>query len=83
MTSLFTTEMSTPTVTEMNRNFVIRWRHYDEPNASYDRLIGAGKYAEKFGENYRDKHFTKAVESGLDKVEFGIRGKYHITFFSK
>lgn len=75
--------METPSVTEMNRNFVIRWRHADEPNSSFDRLIGAGKFAEKFGEYYTDKFFRRAVESPDHKTICKIRGQYIITFSSK
>jgi hypothetical protein len=74
---------SIPTITEINKNFVIRWRYYDEESTSFDRLIGAGKYAEKFGEKYMEKHFVRAFESGLNKTVFGIRGKYIITFSAK
>ena len=72
----------TPTVTEINRNFVIKWRHTDE-DTKWNRLMGAGKYAEKFGDDLRDKHFTKAMDSLERKVVIKVRGRFIITFASR
>ena len=71
-----------PSITEMNRHFVIKWRKHEE-KSSQNRLIGAGKYEEKFGESYMEKHFTKAMDSGEKKVIVKIRGLYVITFSAK
>lgn len=68
-----------PSPTEMNKDFLIRWRRADE-TSSFDKLIGAGKYATKFGEDYMRKHFGKAINHPERKLEVRIRGKYIITF---
>jgi hypothetical protein len=75
-------KMDVPSRSEINKNFLIRWRTADEA-PGYSNLISAGKYAEKFGKKYRDKHFTKAMESGQDRITFKIRGLYEITFISR
>lgn len=75
-------KMETPSIAFMNRNFIIRWRTADEV-PGYTNLISAGRYEEKFGTHYMEKHFTKAVESGMDKITFKIRGLYEITFVSR
>ncbi len=67
----------------INKNFLIRWRKSDEPNTSWDKLIGAGRFAEKFGEDYKVKYFSKAFYGSEDRYEFRIRGKYIITFISR
>lgn len=75
---------SIPSVKEMNKHFVIKWRFTDEPdNGKFNRLIGAGQYAKKFGEDYMKKHFVRAFEAGQQKLTVAIRGKYVITFHSK
>lgn len=71
-----------PTPAQINKNFIIRWRHSDE-DITWSRLIGAGKYAEKFGSAYMETHFEKAMNSGLDTFEVKIRGLYIITFVSR
>tara|TARA_R110000744_G_scaffold195512_2_gene314594 strand:+ start:2059 stop:2196 length:138 start_codon:yes stop_codon:yes gene_type:complete len=45
--------------------------------------MGAGKYAEKFGDDLRDKHFTKAMDSLERKVVIKVRGRFIITFASR
>jgi len=74
-----------PAVTpkEINRHFVIRWRYADEPNSSFDRLIGGGKFEQKFGKHYTEKFFEKAMRSDETKAVFKIRGKYVITFAAR
>lgn len=74
---------NTPTVTQINRNFVIKWREAGDKNSSSDRLIGAGRVADKFGDHYAQKFFEKAMSSGEHKKVFKIRGKYVVTFSSK
>lgn len=71
-----------PSITSINKNFVIKWRKTDE-DSTWNRLIGAGKYADKFGSELRDKHFVKAMNSLDNKIEIRIRGSYIITFASR
>lgn len=76
------TKTKTPTYSEINRHFVIRWRDHLDPSTK-GNLIGAGKYAEKFGARYAALHFEKAMISGQQRITVKIRGKYIITFNSK
>jgi len=71
-----------PTNAEINKNFIIRYRKSDDKKG-WHKLIGAGQYEKKFGKHYRDKHFQKAMDSGLDRIEFKIRGYYIITFVGR
>ena len=45
------TKKNVPTVKEINLNFIIKWRHSDE-KSNWNRLIGAGRYEDKFGKDY-------------------------------
>lgn len=75
---------SIPSITRINKNFVIKWRNHGEPDTGeYNRLIGAGKFEELFGEHYKEKYFNKAWESPEKKTVFRIRGKYVITFVAR
>ena len=71
-----------PTVTQMNQNFVIKWRLADE-RSSWNKLIGAGRYVEKFGTELMQKHFDRAMNSGERKIVIKVRGRYVITFASR
>lgn len=77
-----TTTSKVPAVREINLNFIIKWRFTDE-KASWNRLIGAGKYEEKFGTELMKKHFIKAMECGERKKVIKVRGHYIITFASR
>ena len=78
--TIFQTQQVSPST--INRHFVIRWRDHSDPDTK-GKLIGAGKYAEKFGERYAQLHFEKALSSGEQRITVRIRGKYIITFNSK
>lgn len=71
-----------PTVAEINKNWIIRYRRADEQKG-WNKLIGAGQYERLFGTHYMEKHFVKAMESGEDRIEFKIRGLYAITFVGR
>lgn len=73
---------SVPTSTEINKNWIVKFRASDD-KPGWNKLMGAGQYEKKFGAHYRDLHFTKAMESAENRIEFRIRGKYIITFFAR
>lgn len=78
----FLRETQTPSVSEINKNFLIRFRASDD-KVGWTKLISAGQYHKKFGEKYRDEHFTRAMESGEERITLKIRGRYEITFVAR
>lgn len=70
----------TPEVSEINKNFIIRWKRQDEKKVS---LIGAGKYIDLVGEELQKKHFSIVLYGEKDKYIFQVRKKLTITFVAK
>ena len=68
------------TVSEINRNFVIRYK-WDKEDKT--RLIGGGKYHELVGEELAKKHFEKALNSPKLVVHFKLRRGLKIVFHGK
>ena len=72
-------------VTEINRNFVIRYRFDGDKKTS---LIGAGKYIlllekAKDPDDMVARHFDKALNSPDLKIEIRLRGGLTVHFCSK
>lgn len=68
-------------VTEINKNFIIRYSYYKLENITY--LIGAGKYNTIVGKKKQIEHFREALQYKRDKLTFKIRGSLKIEFISK
>lgn len=68
-------------ITEINRNFLIRYNYYSVENITY--LIGAGKYHTIVGRQKQIEHFREVLRSRTDKVTFKIRGSLKIDFLAK
>lgn len=72
-------------VTEINKNFVIRYKFDGDKSTS---LIGAGKYINllekaKKPEEMALNHFLKALEYDNTKLQIRLRGGLTINFCSK
>jgi len=72
-------------VTEVNQNFVIRYKFDEDKKTS---LIGAGRYPlilekAKDAEKMTYSHFQRALNSTENKVEIRLRGGLTITFCRK
>lgn len=74
------TPQGVPTVKEINKNFVIRYRRKDSKRTF---LIGAGKYEKLVGAKFKNKHFKDAFESSEHKTTFKLRRGLEINFCSK
>ena len=64
----------------INRNFVIK---YKSPTETRFKLTGAGKYHIIVGEELKNKHFKKLLESQAQTTTFLIRNRLIIKFHSK
>lgn len=67
-------------VTQINQNFIIRLKYKSDKKS---KLIGAGKYLKKLGEEIAIKHFEVAFSSKTDKTTFKLRRGLTIVFHSK
>ena len=64
----------------INKNFVIKYKLASENRF---RLIGAGKYSTIVGEELKNKHFNKLLQSQAQTSTFLIRNRLTIKFHSK
>ena len=66
--------------TIINREFLIRWEHSEDYGTN---LISGGQYHTLVGLELAQKHFTKALNGGLDRMTFKLRRGLTINFLSK
>ena len=71
---------SVSVVTEINKNFLIRYYKKDCKNSF---LIGAGRYPFLVGDELANKHFNTVLTSLTDKCIFKLRRGLKIVFISK
>lgn len=64
----------------INKNFIIKYKLATENRF---KLIGAGKYSTIVGEELKNKHFKKLLDSQAQTTTFLIRSRLTIKFHSK